>query len=155
LPDADNPWQRPEPPPMRPPEPPANRPTDSPPYTPPEPPPFKRPEPPPWGKWFRSILDRANRFALPVLVIGLAALPAVAHAQISSGTDPSTIIQAALTLILGPIGIGLATLGLIVMLLQITRFGLAGLLIYVGIVAGVFGASYVTQQILGGAGAGG
>ncbi len=159
MPDNDNPWQRPEPPPMRPPEPPPNRPTDSPPFTPPEPSPFKRPEPPPWGKWFRGVggklWDWSRRVAFPAAVIGIAALPAVAHAQIVSGTDPSTIINAALTLILGPIGIGLASLGLIVMLLQITRFGLAGLLIYVGIVAGVFGASYVTQQILAGAGTGG
>ncbi len=153
--DNDNPWRRPEPPPFRSPEPSPNRPTDSPPFTPPEPPPFKRPEPPPWGKWFRNVIGQLDRFALPVLVIGLALLPALAHAQISSGSDPSTIIQAALTLILGPVGIGLATLGLIVMLLQITRFGLAGLLIYVGIIAGVFGASYVTQQILAGAGTGG
>ena len=69
--------------------------------------------------------------------------------MVTGGTDPSTIIQAALTLILGPIGTGLATLGLIVMLLQIVRFGLAGLLIYVGIIAGIFGAAYVVQQLLG------
>lgn len=156
MPDNENPWQRPEPPPMRPPEPPPNRQTDSPPFTPPENPPFKRPEPPPWGKWFRSVNDGLDRHALPILVIGLAVLPALAHAQIvSGGSDPTTIIQAALTLILGPVGVGLATLGLIVMLLQITRFGIAGLLIYVGIIAGIFGSSYVTQQLIGGAGAGG
>jgi len=33
--------------------------------------------------------------------------------------------------------------------LQITRFGIAGLLIYVGIISGIFGASYVVQQLLG------
>jgi hypothetical protein len=46
-------------------------------------------------------------------------------------------------------GTGLATLGLIVMLLQIARFGLAGLMIYVGIVAGIFGSAYVVTQLLG------
>ena len=152
-------WQRPEPPPFRPPEPPPNRPGDAPPFRPPEPPPFKRPEPPPFGPWFRGkiggVRDWLRRVALPAAVVGITLLPAVAHAQIASGTDPSTIINAALQFILGPVGLGLAALGLIVMLLQITRFGLAGLLIYVGIISGVFGSAYVVQQILGGAGAGG
>ena len=148
-------WQKPEPPPFRPPEPPPNRPGNAPPFTPPEPPPFKRPEPPPWGPWFRGkvggIREWLRRVALPTAVVGITLLPAVAHAQIVSGTDPSTIIDAALQFILGPVGLGLAALGLIVMLLQITRFGLAGLLIYVGIISGVFGSAYVVQQILGGA----
>jgi type IV secretory pathway VirB2 component (pilin) len=157
--DDPAPWQRPEPPPFRPPEPPPNRPGNAPPFTPPEPPPFKRPEPPPWGPWFRGkiggIREWLRRVACPVAVIALVGVPTLAHAQIVSGTDPSTIIDAALTFILGPVGLGLAALGLIVMLLQITRFGLAGLLIYVGIISGVFGSAYVVQQILGGAGTGG
>jgi type IV secretory pathway VirB2 component (pilin) len=77
------------------------------------------------------------------------ALATPAFALVSSSTDPTTIISAALNLFLGPMGTGLATLGLIVMLLQITRFGIAGLLIYVGIISGIFGASYVVQQLLG------
>lgn len=155
LSDDPSPWQKPEPPPFRPPEPQPNRPGTAPPFTPPEPPPFKRPEPPPFGPWFRGVRDLLRRVALPAAVIGITVLPVVAHAQIASGTDPSTIISAALQFILGPVGIGLAALGLIVMLLQITRFGLAGLLIYVGIISGVFGSAYVVQQILGGAGTAG
>jgi type IV secretory pathway VirB2 component (pilin) len=138
-----SPWQKPEPPPFR----------------PPEPPPFKRPEPPPWGPWFRGKIGRIRewlqRVACPVAALAFVGVPTLAHAQIVSGTDPSTIIDAALQFILGPVGLGLAALGLIVMLLQITRFGLAGLLIYVGIISGVFGSAYVVQQILGGAGTGG
>ena len=121
------------------------------PWQKPEPPPFRPPEPPPFGPWFRGARDLLCRMTLPAAVIGITVLPVVAHAQIASGTDPSTIIDAALQFILGPVGIGLAALGLIVMLLQITRFGLAGLLIYVGIISGVFGSAYVVQQILGGA----
>ena len=85
--------------------------------------------------------------AAVVATIAMAATPS--HALVTSSTDPSTIIQASLNLILGPLGTGLATLGLIVMLLQIARFGLAGLMIYVGIVAGIFGSAYVVTQLLG------
>ena len=88
-------------------------------------------------------------------VIGLiAADPAFAQ-TVTSGTDPTTIINAGLSLATGPLGIGLATLGLIVMLCGIMRFGLGALLIYVGIVSGIFGSSYIVQQLTGGTGTGG
>jgi type IV secretory pathway VirB2 component (pilin) len=86
-------------------------------------------------------------FVAGVAVTAMITSPS--YALVTGGTDPTTIITAALNLILGPMGTGLATLGLIVMLLQIARFGLAGLMIYVGIIAGIFGASYVVQQLLG------
>jgi type IV secretory pathway VirB2 component (pilin) len=86
-------------------------------------------------------------FVAGVAVAAMITSPS--YALVTGGTDPTTIITAALNLILGPMGTGLATLGLIVMLLQIARFGLAGLMIYVGIIAGIFGASYVVQQLLG------
>jgi type IV secretory pathway VirB2 component (pilin) len=85
-------------------------------------------------------------------VMCLAPSTMVQAALVTSSTDPSTIVQAALTYITGPIGIGLATLGLMVMLLQITRFGIAGLLVYVGIIAGIFGAGYIVNQLLGNGG---
>jgi len=77
------------------------------------------------------------------------ALATPAFALVSSSTDPTMIISAALNLILGPMGTGLATLGLIVMLLQIGRHGIVGLLIYVGIISAIFGSSYVVTQLLG------
>jgi type IV secretory pathway VirB2 component (pilin) len=85
------------------------------------------------------------------LVIAMAAqvVTAPASALVSSGTDPSTIIQAALNLILGPIGTGLATLGLIVMLCSISRHGFGGILVYVAIISGIFGSAYVVTQLLG------
>ncbi|MGH7072028.1 MAG: lytic transglycosylase domain-containing protein, partial [Acetobacteraceae bacterium] len=111
LSDDPSPWQKPEPPPFWPPEPPPNRPGTAPPFTPPEPPPFKRPEPPPWGPWFRGkiggILEWLRRVACPVAALAFVGVPTLAHAQIASGTDPSTIISAALQFILGPVGIGL------------------------------------------------
>ena len=102
----------------------------------------------------RFLKSRSILMAGVTAAIGFAfAYPAFA-ASVTSGTDPTTIIDAGLSLITGPLGISLATLGLIVMLCGIMRFGLGALLIYVGIVAGIFGSSYVVQQLTGGAGGG-
>jgi len=96
-----------------------------------------------------SIVVNPVALGAVVALVSLTVAASPAFALVSSSTEPSTIISAALNLFLGPIGTGLATLGLIVMLLQITRFGIAGLLIYIGIISGIFGASYVVQQLLG------
>jgi type IV secretion system protein VirB2 len=97
----------------------------------------------------------ARRYGPPLLVLGLAALPHGAFAQmVGGGTDPSTILQNIATYVTGPFGQALAILavmacGFAFMLGRIGLFLLGGI---VGGIVLVFGAAFLVQQFVGGAG---
>jgi type IV secretion system protein VirB2 len=87
-------------------------------------------------------------FALAVITATGAAAQVV-----GGGTDPTTILTAITTFILGPFGQALAVLGLIAAGITF-MFGRLGLLHLGAFVAGlvlVFGASFLVSQFLGGA----
>ena len=79
----------------------------------------------------------------------LAALALSACSQVQSALSPEGDTARSIAGLFWFFTIVCAVVWLIVMLLQIARFGLAGLMIYVGIVAGIFGSAYVVTQLLG------
>lgn len=88
---------------------------------------------------------------LKVVVAALVAQAIVspAHALVSSSTDPSTIIENAANLATGRTGQAIAVLGLMGAFLGIHSHGFGGLLIAVCIIAGIFSAAFIIQQLLG------
>jgi type IV secretory pathway VirB2 component (pilin) len=97
---------------------------------------------------------RLTRTALiPLAFMCVVAVDTAIQAQVVGGTDPTTILTAITTFILGPFGQALAVLGLIAAGVTF-MFGRLGLLHLGAFVAGlvlVFGASFLVQQFLGGA----
>jgi type IV secretion system protein VirB2 len=88
---------------------------------------------------------------LAIVAAGVCCATA-AHAQtIGGGTDPSTILTAIASYILGPFGQSLAVLALIVgVSFLVGRLGLFGIAAFIGGLVLVFGSSYLVQQFLGG-----
>ena len=105
-------------------------------------------------------VDRAlERIRTTVMRTGLAIVAAgvccttAAYAQtIGGGTDPSTILTAVASYILGPFGQALAVLALIGVGISflVGRLGLFGIAAFIGGLVLVFGSSYLVQQFLGG-----
>jgi type IV secretory pathway VirB2 component (pilin) len=73
-----------------------------------------------------------------------------ARAMVTGGVDPTTILQNGFTLITGDIGRGVAVLGLIGTFCLVSRIGLMGVLMYVVLLAGIFGSAYIGQTLIGG-----
>jgi type IV secretion system protein VirB2 len=89
---------------------------------------------------------------LAIVAAGVCCATA-AHAQtIGGGTDPSTILTAVASYILGPFGQALAVLALIGVGISflVGRLGLFGIAAFIGGLVLVFGSSYLVQQFLGG-----
>jgi type IV secretion system protein VirB2 len=89
---------------------------------------------------------------LAIVAAGVCCATA-AHAQtIGGGTDPSTILTAIASYILGPFGQSLAVLALIGVGVSflVGRLGLFGIAAFIGGLVLVFGSSYLVQQFLGG-----
>lgn len=89
---------------------------------------------------------------LAIVAAGVCCTTA-AHAQtVGGGSDPSTILTAVASYILGPFGQALAVLALIGVGISflVGRLGLFGIAAFIGGLVLVFGSSYLVQQFLGG-----
>jgi type IV secretory pathway VirB2 component (pilin) len=89
-----------------------------------------------------------------ILPVALILITSAAQAQVvGGGTDPTTILTAIATYILGPFGQALAVLGCIAIgcAFLFGHLGLRGLGAFVGGLALVFGSAFLVQQFLGGA----
>ena len=98
------------------------------------------------------VLERIGNLAASVATAG-AVGPTAANAQtVGGGSDPSTILQAITTYILGPFGQSLAVLGLIAVGISflLGRLGLFALAAFIGGLILIFGSSYLVNQFLGG-----
>ena len=102
------------------------------------------------------IAVRKSRAATRLLaLLGLALLPAAAHAQtagITGGASPATMLNNICTFILGPFGQTLAVLGIIGCGLA-WMFGRASMGVVGGVIGGIvimFGASYLGRTLTGG-----
>jgi type IV secretory pathway VirB2 component (pilin) len=102
----------------------------------------------------REVLDR---YGPPALALAVACVPRIVHAQtVTGGTDPTTILNAIATYILGPFGQVVAVLGLIAVGVAF-MFGRVGIFLLGGVIGGlvlIFGSAFLVQQFFGGVGAG-
>ena len=98
-------------------------------------------------------IRKAATSSRPIIAAASVSGATAAHAQtIGGGSDPSTILQAIATYILGPFGQALAVLALIGVGISflVGRLGLFGIAAFIGGLILVFGSSYLVQQFLGG-----
>ena len=91
--------------------------------------------------------------ATAVAAISLAS-PAISYAQAVTGTDAGTVMTNAVTYLLGPFGIGVASIFVIIIaiLLAIGRHTYEGILLAVLAIALYFGGPGLIQKIAGGGG---
>jgi type IV secretion system protein VirB2 len=89
---------------------------------------------------------------LAIVAAGVCCTTAAYAQTIGGGTDPSTILTAVASYILGPFGQALAVLALIGVGISflVGRLGLFGIAAFIGGLVLVFGSSYLVQQFLGG-----
>ena len=116
----------------------------------------------PWDRGELFYLPPANRALEQIRKAAASICPIIAAAGVSGataaqaqtvgGTDPSTILQAIATYILGPFGQALAVLALIGVGISflVGRLGLFGIAAFIGGLILIFGSSYLVQQFLGG-----
>jgi type IV secretion system protein VirB2 len=106
---------------------------------------------PPANRALERIRKAAASICPTIVAAGVSGATA-AQAQTVGGTDPSTILQAIATYILGPFGQALAVLALIGVGISflVGRLGLFGIAAFIGGLILVFGSSYLVQQFLGG-----
>jgi len=85
--------------------------------------------------------------------VSLAA-PAMSYAQAVTGGDAGTIMTNAVTYLLGPFGIGVASIFVIIIaiLLAIGRHTYEGILLAIIAIAFYFGGPGLVQRLVGGAG---
>jgi type IV secretory pathway VirB2 component (pilin) len=83
-----------------------------------------------------------------------AAMPAVSYAQAVGGTDAGTVMTNAVTYLLGPFGIGVASILVIIIaiLLAIGRHTYEGILLAIIAIALYFGGPGLVAKIAGGGG---
>ena len=98
-----------------------------------------------------SLLRDRLKTATAVLAISAAA-PAISHAQAVGGTDAGTVLTNAVTYLLGPFGIGVASILVIIIaiLLAIGRHTYEGILLAVMAIALYFGGPGLIAKIAGG-----
>lgn len=98
-------------------------------------------------------LERIRKAATSIAAAGVFGASAANAQTVGGGTDPSTILQAIATYILGPFGQSLAVLGLIAVGISflLGRVGLFVLAAFIGGLILIFGSSYLVSQFLGGA----
>ncbi len=103
------------------------------------------------GAYWQRTSWKVEAIGVP-LVVSLA--PRFAYAQaVTGGADPATMLNNVCTFILGPFGQTLAVVGIIGIGLA-WMFGRASMGLIAGVVGGIiimFGASYLGQQLTGGA----
>ncbi len=102
----------------------------------------------------RKFMTNVGRF-LPALFALALVTATAAHAQVvGGGTDPTTILTAITTFILGPFGQALAVLCCVAVGVGMMagRLHLLGLGAFIGGLCIVFGASFLVNQFLGAAG---
>jgi type IV secretion system protein VirB2 len=97
-------------------------------------------------------LERIRQLAASIAAAGVVGATAAQAQTVGGGTDPSTILQAITTYILGPFGQSLAVLGLIAVGISflLGRLGLFVLAAFIGGLILIFGSSYLVSQFLGG-----
>ena len=94
-----------------------------------------------------------ERLKTAAAVVALSvAMPAVSYAQAVGGTDAGTVLTNAVTYLLGPFGIGVASILVIIIaiLLAIGRHTYEGILLAVMAIALYFGGPGLIAKIAGG-----
>jgi type IV secretory pathway VirB2 component (pilin) len=97
-----------------------------------------------------SLLKDRLKTAAAVLAISAAA-PAISYAQTVGGTDAGTVVTNAVTYLLGPFGVGVASIIVIIIaiLLAIGRHTYEGILLAVIAIALYFGGPGLIAKIAG------